>query len=667
MRLSLRKTMVFATVALLGLTVGIIFASTFLSTRAVLVGEVQAIVERDARRAAAATLDFIHPAEQAAIIAADLVAGDAGAIEPVRLERHFLTVLHEVGQIDGMFYGDNYGNFFYVNRDNTFGGTRTKQIDVSGPERVVTFNWRNGSGEIVFTESDPHDKYDPRTRPWFSNVTSSSHHNWTDPYVFFSSGQPGITTSSPVLVDGVLVGVIGVDIELAGVSDFLRTLDTSANSSAAIIGPGLTVVAHEDSQAVVTEHNDQLRYRSVGELNDPQIERAFETLRQTNPTYTLGTPTRFGFDLGGEPHQAAFAPLPAGSLPWLVAVSAPESDYLDKVRTAERGNAALVAVVGLIALLAGVWLARTFTKPLRQLRDHAQAVHEGLPREPIRSRFTEIAQTTDALFAAHNELEARVAERTADLQQEIIERRNAERKALEASNAKSDFLAHMSHELRTPLTAIIGYAGILKSKEGEWSRTEMAEHVAVIEDASNHLLELINELLELAKIEAGQLDLTENSFDVSEVAREVMQLVEPRARRRGVAVALESTQDMPMYADRRRIKQVLLNLITNAVKFTDAGGHVRVGIDRISEHITLTVADTGIGMSDDELAKAFEMFGQVGEADGDATPGTGIGLPLTRELVAKHGGRLEVKSEKGVGSTFTVTFPPERTVVPISV
>ena len=225
-----------------------------------------------------------------------------------------------------------------------------------------------------------------------------------------------------------------------------------------------------------------------------------------------------------------------------------------------------------------------------------------------------------------------------------------------ASRNKSDFLANMSHELRTPLNAVIGFSEVLHEQMfGELNERQLA-YVEDIHAAGKHQLSLINDVLDLAKIEAGKLELELSEVDVPNVLRGAVSMHSERASRGGIELALSTEPDeIVVMADARRVRQVVFNLLSNAVKFTPAQGRVEISAHVKDGHVEVAVADTGHGIPPDELETIFQEFEQT--AEGKVTEGTGLGLPLSRKLVELHGGRLWVESDVGRGSTFRFTLP----------
>ncbi|HZM36974.1 MAG TPA: GAF domain-containing protein [Burkholderiales bacterium] len=230
-----------------------------------------------------------------------------------------------------------------------------------------------------------------------------------------------------------------------------------------------------------------------------------------------------------------------------------------------------------------------------------------------------------------------------------------------ANKHKSDFLANMSHELRTPLNAIIGFSEVLIERMFGEVNEKQLDYLKDIHESGKHLLSLINDILDLSKIEAGRMDLELSNFDLPSALSNAMTLVRERAQRHGIALGLEVDPRLgELRADERKFKQILLNLLSNAVKFTPDGGRVDVAARLDTDKVEIAVKDTGIGIASEDQASVFEEFKQVGRDSKRKAEGTGLGLALTKRFVELHGGAIRLDSSPGKGSTFTVVFPTGR-------
>jgi len=262
----------------------------------------------------------------------------------------------------------------------------------------------------------------------------------------------------------------------------------------------------------------------------------------------------------------------------------------------------------------------------------------------------QVKARTRELQLINQEMEQRITLRTAELAA-------AMEKAQAADRIKSAFLAIMSHELRTPLNSIIGFTGILLQGLAGPLNPEQQKQLAMVQNSSRHLLALINDVLDISKIEAGQLVLTCTSFDLRPSVEKMVKLVLPLAEKKGIELRLD-LPDIPMMltTDQRRVEQVVLNLLSNGVKFTEKG-QVRISCRLEDEQCILSVADTGIGMRPEELPNLFQPFHQIDTGLARKHEGTGLGLSICKKILDLMGGSIEVASQWGQGSTFTVRFP----------
>lgn len=247
--------------------------------------------------------------------------------------------------------------------------------------------------------------------------------------------------------------------------------------------------------------------------------------------------------------------------------------------------------------------------------------------------------------------------------------RRAKIKAEHSTQAKTDFLANMSHELRTPLNAVIGFSDAMISEiAGPINNEKYSEYAEHIRDSGSHLLHLINEILDLSKVEAGKLKLIEGEIVLQDIISLSLATIAPRAQSAGVHINNNADETpIVLWADDVRIKQTLLNLLSNAVKFTKPGSHVTIDV-RAREDCgcDISVADQGVGMDDDDIRVALDPFGQVDSTHTRHREGTGLGLPLTKGLVELHGGTLDITSLQDVGTMVTVSLPKERIIRNVS-
>jgi PAS domain S-box-containing protein len=259
--------------------------------------------------------------------------------------------------------------------------------------------------------------------------------------------------------------------------------------------------------------------------------------------------------------------------------------------------------------------------------------------------------------AVENRLRSLREQYTAELtlKNEQLEARN--REVERANRLKTEFLASMSHELRTPLHTIIGFSELLGEQlEGPLTDKQQRFVGHILQDA-RHLLELINEVLDISKIESGRLELKQETFDFGQCVEEVMAGIRHHAASRNITLENQNNFHESLYADRLRLKEILYNLLNNAVKFTPEGGRVWIEAGREGDTLHISVCDTGIGIPEKEQPSIFEKFYQVGDISGGVREGTGLGLPITKHLVELHGGAISVASQPGKGSSFRLVLP----------
>ncbi|MDO8445052.1 MAG: ATP-binding protein [Deltaproteobacteria bacterium] len=344
----------------------------------------------------------------------------------------------------------------------------------------------------------------------------------------------------------------------------------------------------------------------------------------------------------------------------------------------------MVLAISIMALpLLSLYLSRYLTRPILTLHRGARAIEEGdlsyrisvktgdeieALAEGFNRMAASVEEATEELMASKEELQESLHQVTAlndeleagkeELGRKNEDLTNANLRLKEIDHLKSVFLANMSHELRTPLTAIIGFSELLIDKVmGELSH-EQVDAMENILTSAQHLLDLINNILDLSKIEAGKMDLQPETFQPEAVMYLVRKTVSPLAERKKLTLNIETAEGIPeIFADPRKIKQILLNLVGNAIKFTPEGGTITIGAEFKDNCLVLSVTDTGIGIKPEDREKIFLEFQQLDDTASRGAGGTGLGLTLTKRLTELHGGRIELESEAGKGSKFTVYIP----------
>ncbi len=334
----------------------------------------------------------------------------------------------------------------------------------------------------------------------------------------------------------------------------------------------------------------------------------------------------------------------------------------------------LIVMVGmwLFSYILSLILQQSISRPILHLADTASNVTQfkdysvRAKTEGVKSsgQHNEIAMLTHTFNTMLSEIE----ERDSSLRAQNIQLEKAKVAAESANKTKSEFLANISHELRTPLNAIIGFSDVMiQELFGKIGATQYRDYAQDINDSGNHLLHIINDILDLSKAEAGALSFHEDLVHVKKVILSCIHLVQERADQGDITLANKIDDELPyVYSDPHRFKQIILNLLSNAVKFTPAKGRVEVSTQLMETAgpdeyaLAIIIRDNGIGMSADDLEKAMQYFGQIDSGLNRKYEGTGLGLPLARELAEMHQGELRIDSEPGVGTTVTFFLPAAR-------
>jgi signal transduction histidine kinase len=484
----------------------------------------------------------------------------------------------------------------------------------------------------------PGDLADRGRDPAFVAVTGGK--TFLGPVYFVRESEPYMTVAVPMEpLPGEVAGALIADVSLTSVRDVVLGINVGKAGYAYVVSSAGDLIAHPDLSFVLEKRN----LRNLG-----QVAAAVAGAPGVLPPQP---------SLTGERVLPAFAPIAGPS--WAVVVERPLAEayaplYGSIVRTS------ILVLVGLgMAVIASLLIGRRVVRPVEALRQGAARIGRG----DLEYRLdVKTGDELQALAEEFNRMAAQLQESYATLEQRIDERTlelaQKSRELEAASRHKSEFLANMSHELRTPLNSVIGFSEVLRDRMFGDLNPKQTQYVEVILASGRHLLTLINDILDLSKIEAGRMELELTTFSLPLAIQNAVTLVSDRAARYGIA--LSTTLDprvATVTADERKLKQILLNLLANAVKFTGEGGRVDVAARLDDGEVAISVTDTGIGIAEEDQRAIFEEFRQAGAIEGRPREGTGLGLPLAKRFAELHGGRIRVESKIGQGSTFTFTIP----------
>ncbi|MBL0124885.1 MAG: sensor histidine kinase [Betaproteobacteria bacterium] len=337
---------------------------------------------------------------------------------------------------------------------------------------------------------------------------------------------------------------------------------------------------------------------------------------------------------------------------WWIVVEQPYSEALSSVFGTLRRTLGFVLLGLALAFAASYMLARMFAAPILRVQRGAARIGAG----DLSARIDlQSGDEIEDLAAEFNKMAGQLEKYTTGLEKMVAEKTAQ----LELANRhKSEFLANMSHELRTPLNAVIGFSEVLKEQYFGPMNDKQQEYVRDINESGQHLLSLINDILDLSKIEAGRMDLDLTRFNLPAAIDNALVLVRERAHRHNLQLKASISADIgDMVADERKLKQILINLLSNAVKFSHPNGWVLVTASRGTSEVLISVKDTGLGVAHDDQAAIFEEFHQLKTTGSAKQEGTGLGLALAKRFTELHGGRIWIESELGKGATFTFTLP----------
>jgi signal transduction histidine kinase len=450
-----------------------------------------------------------------------------------------------------------------------------------------------------------------------------------------------------------LAAIASINLRL--VSDLISELTFGQTGRAWIVGADDQIIAHPNLSLV---------------LRPTKLAASADISRISRAIANSESATQLGIKTNPPDKDGAAVYLSAKTITgpnWTVFVEQSEDEIQAPLKQALSNILYLSGMAVLIAFWASLWLSNRVTKPIQALQRGAQKLGAGDlsvrmdldTGDEVQALAHQFNQMAAQLQSYTNNLEQMVSEKTDELQ-------HANHELAAASRHKTEFLAHVSHELRTPLNAVIGFSDALKQQMFGPLNAKQAEYIGDIRSSGLHLLSLINTILDLSKIEAGKTELELSIVDVRYAVNDAITLVKERAYQGGITLNLEVSESVGQWPlDERKFKQILVNLLTNAVKFTLMGGQVRLQADVQNDCLQILISDTGIGISQEDQPRLFVEFTQVGVDYHRRSEGTGLGLSLVKRLTELHGGTVTVKSELGIGSTFILKFFKSKVQTPI--
>ncbi|HEY9621583.1 MAG TPA: ATP-binding protein [Crinalium sp.] len=619
-----------------------------------------------------------------------------------RVDQHldnYLALPHQLGQlaIDAMEHGEldihnfkQVGRYFWK-RAQIYPNINLLCYYLQNGQGVGAGRWLEGRGITIVEHSltdgkdytyatdaqgnrtdilDATTYYAP-TDQWYVDAVKAGKPAWSR--IYTADGFVGYVAASAVYPiydqNHKLLGALSVDLLLSEISRFLHGLDISPHGKVFIVERNGMLIGNSSDSPAYNIVNNQTQRLSALESPDPVIRSTAHYLKQQFTNFqSIQKQTHLEYLLDGKRQFVQVLPWQDEyGLDWLVVVTIPESDFMTEINANTRTTVLLCLAALAIAILLGMYTARWITRPILRLSQASQAIAAGDLNQSVQiqgiwelntlsNAFNRMAQQLKDSFDL---LETRVIERTAELADAKQSAERAKEAADAANRAKSEFLASMSHELRTPLNAVLGFTQLLNRDLS--LKKEQRENLEIISRSGDHLLALINDVLDMSKIEAGRVTLQESDVDLHRLLSNIEDMLRLKASLKGLNFLCHYSLNLPKYVriDERKLRQVLLNLLGNAIKFTKHGYVVlRVysqmdrGLPDEPIQLFFSVEDTGPGIETHELDGIFQPFVQT-ELGLSTQEGTGLGLPISRKFVQLMGGDITVKSQAGHGSTFS--------------
>ncbi|WP_337907146.1 ATP-binding protein [Iningainema tapete] len=584
---------------------------------------------------------YLETARHLAQINGDAI--DLGLLDPKDLEKlgHYFWKqmrLYDVGYIS---FGSSAGEFAGSGYGYNFEGTRLIVNDVSlkryGNNDSYNYQTDDQGNRLKLIDTFPN--YQFQKEAWYTQTIEAGKPIWSPIYQWEIPPYPlAISANRPVYDHNKnLLGVVGIDQRLTQISDFLRKLKVSPNSKTFILERDGLIVATSSTEQPFTIVNGKPKRLSVSESRDPLIQATAQYLKNHfNGLSQIKNNHQLDFQLKGERQFVQVTPWrDEWGLDWLVVVAVPESDFMAQINANTRTTILLCLGALVLATVLGIYTSRWITQPILRIGIASEAIASGKLNQKVQASSVnelgvlaqsfnrmaiQLRESFNALEKTNQELEIRVEERTAELKE-------AKKVADTANHAKSEFLANMSHELRTPLNGILGYAQILQRSQSIAEKERNG--INIIYQCGSHLLTLINDILDLSKIEAQKMELYPTDFHFPTFLQGVVEICRIRVEQKGITFTYQANSlPQGIHADEKRLRQVLINLLGNAIKFTDTGGvtfkvevignrawgmgqreisdaHCPLPIAHCPLHkIRFQIEDTGVGMSSESLTHA---------------------------------------------------------------
>ena len=645
MKLSLGLVLALSLAGFQFLAILIVVSTSYITSETAMLEHARERLAEAGENASEHSRGFLTPARGAAQLSKRVLESGIIDVDDFgELEKFFYQSLQTESQIAGFYFGDEVGNFTYVMRSDGPGPFRTKIIRPKAAPSVARLIWRGNNFAVTDTQVDPADPFDPRTRPWYKSAKSQNSAIWTEPYIFFSSRQPGITVAVPVLEDGVFRGVVGVDIEISTISNFLSQLVVSDRGSALILDETGKVIAHPDMKRLIKgDGNTVHNLVGIKDIDDPVAHAAFTQL-STNGVINITQEIQSEFKYDNEKYVSFLKPLSGIDLPWTIAVYAPEKDFTQSIKDNRTRNIWFAAAITIVAAVVGLALAELILRPVRAFAVRTALVSQGeVPAtSPLPETYKELEQANKTLIdqiAQRRDADARIVELNRDLSH------------FSRVNLMGQMATGLAHELSQPLTAISQNvdAAITTAKQAKSRNVDLLNILNELEEQAHRGGDILRALRGFVRKDQGELA----PFDLNELIMQTQNLLHHEALTQGVSLRFDVQGMPPVTGNRIQIAQILLNLVRNAIEaITEADSpkkEVTILAHQEPKHIEIWVEDTGPG-----IAPGVKLFKQFETSKKD---GMGLGLSICRTLAEANGGRLWYDAAYRKRSRFRLELP----------
>lgn len=579
--------------------------------------------------------------------------------------KQFLTQVEIAPFIDSSYCGDAQGNFLGAELSTDIKSSRIDMIVSNQKTNYNSYRYamdKWGNKQQLLEKEKP---YDPRKRPWYISAVKAGKPS-IEVYPNVLTGRPTMSASEPVYNEkGEFIGVCAVGVSLFGtLRTFLTTLSIGKTGQAFVIDRGGLLISSSTKVPPNLPQGEQDKLMSAAlESKDQLVRETAQYLQEKFGGFQqIKRAEQLDFNLKNQRQFVQVLPLNNDQgIDWIIVVVVPESDFMEQINTNTRTTIILCLLALIIATAIGIFTSDWIVKPIGNLSQAASLIAQG-----------NLDQKVDIKGVEEIKILARSFNRMAQQLQEsfaILESKNQDLQHLD--KMKDEFLANTSHELRTPLNGIIGIAeSLIDGATGNLPEATQT-NLGLIVSSGRRLSSLVNDILDFSKLKSKNLELQLKPVDLRAITDLILTLSQPLAQGKDLELINNIPQDFPAAeADENRLQQILYNLVGNAIKFTPSGT-VKIFAESWENKLNITVADTGIGISEDKFERIFESFEQAEGSTARDYGGTGLGLAVTKQLVELHDGEITVKSQRGVGSQFTFTLPISQEkidkIVPINV